>query len=150
MKNKVLMIGFLFLLVISSCGYAQDAVTKSAEDYIQYFKNSDFKALYSNMSQKSQIAMSYEDLTDLIKIEKEILGNIIEYVNIETVQRTSEGVPETLLSYEADFEHGQGVITISIVKENNVSKIQVFHIDSPAFLKPKSKELLQSFQLKHK
>jgi hypothetical protein len=150
MKSKLLVVGASIFFAFCGYIYAQDEVNKFADGYIQYFRNDDFAALYSNMCQTAKVAMSQEGMTGLIKIEKEILGNIIDYINVETLQRTSEGVPETVLNYVADFERGQGVITISIIKENNALKIKVFHIDSPAFLKPKSKELLQNFQLTQK
>jgi len=137
----------LLLVVMILCGvnsaFAQEEA--GAKKILDYYQNKNYRELYNNMSVDTLTVMPYEGMVAVLNLEKQMLGELTGYEQIEKSVTEINSQPQTTFRYVADFERGQGFIILTLVKERNKIKVLNFHIDSPAFLKSESKGMIDEF-----
>ena len=117
----------------------------TVEKVLNYYQTGNYRQLYNMMAIETLTLIPYEGMVAVLNIEKKILGELTDYVLIEEAATEIDSKWQKIFRYVADFERGQGFIILTFIEERGEVKLVNFHIDSPAFLKPESKKIIDEF-----
>jgi len=138
---------FILAVIILSPGIRAFAQGDQAtvEKVLKFYQQDNYRQLYNMMAIETLTLMPYEGMVEVLDIEKKILGELTDYVLIEETTTEINAKVQKLFRYVADFQRGQGFIILTFIEEGGKAKLVNFHIDSPAFLKPESKKIIDEF-----
>jgi len=138
---------FILVVIIFSPGIRAFAQGDQAtvEKVLKFYQSGNYRQLYNMMAVETLTLMPYEGMVEVLNIEKKILGDLTDYVLIEEAATEINSKPRKIFRYVADFQRGQGFIILTFIKDGGEVKLVNFHIDSPAFLKPESKKIIDEF-----
>ena len=148
MKIKTTLFLIFLVLFVMGHAFAESDIDVFAQNILNDFKNSKYKELYEKMSLEAKRAMPYNEMVEFFNLEKEILGELERYEEIDSMQQIANNKSAMISRYAAYFINTGAIITITIVEEGEKLACQVLHVDSLIFSKPEVRKRFEALSFR--